>query len=90
MDVGSFLGAVEASWRKCGELNTELNLIFKTSLPNRGLAVSVESLESHLEFLWVPVTDVDCYNLLPLSIRELVTTEPSYREAFWGSDLENA
>ncbi|NLG84592.1 MAG: NUDIX domain-containing protein [Firmicutes bacterium] len=87
VEVGDFLGAVEAVWEQGGHLNAEVNLIFMTFIPDLDVDTAVGSREGHLEFLWVPRKDVDSYNLLPVSMRKLVKREAHNTSAFWGSDI---
>lgn len=88
--VGDFLGAVEASWEQSGELHAEINLIFEASLKAHAAETEVRSREPHLEFLWIRISDVDSYNLLPPSMRKIITEGPKPYKAFWGSNFETA
>lgn len=88
IQVGEFIGAVEASWLDVDKLNAEVNLLFKAFLQHPEEVTFVNSREPHLEFLWVRTSEVDSYNLLPLSMRKMVASGPEFPTAFWGSDLD--
>lgn len=86
-EVGDFLGACEAAWEQDGRLHCEINLVFACQLPGLDANTAVESLESHLEFHWVPKEDVGAVNLLPEPMTRLAQKGP-FDSAFWGSTLE--
>lgn len=88
VEVGRFIGAVEATWKDAEELHAEVNLVFESSIKSPNEASNINSREPHLEFLWVRTSEVDSFNLLPLSMRELVASGRKSTTAFWGSDLE--
>jgi len=50
--VTRFLGAVEHRCRRDGKLTYEMNLVFLVECAGAKAGKDVESLESHLEFLW--------------------------------------
>ncbi len=88
VSTGRFLGAVEATWYKDEELNSEINLIFEASCPDINHHVVVESEEGHLEFIWVERMEVKLYNLLPEPIQSLVENLADEPGAFWGSMID--
>jgi 8-oxo-dGTP diphosphatase len=71
--VGRYLGAVEASWA----VNFEINHLFEVSLND----TNVSSKETHLEFFWAEITDLDAQNLQPAALRELL--QHPREAAFW-------
>jgi 8-oxo-dGTP diphosphatase len=87
LEVGHFLGAIEAAWQQDERMHAEINLVFAAQLPGVDASSVIRSSEKHLEFLWIPGAEVDAWNLLPVPIRELAR-DPRREAAFWGSTLE--
>lgn len=85
--VGSFLGAVEAGWHDADGEHHEINLLFRAHLPGSGPATAAPSQEPHLEFLWVPRSDVAAANLMPAPLVQWLTAGDHGGNAFWGSAL---
>ncbi len=85
--IGNFLGALECSWPERSGDNAEINLIFKTFLVSEDEEVNIQSQESHLEFLWAPISDIDSFNLLPEPLNILVKKDETDDSAFWGSSI---
>lgn len=71
-EVGAYLGAVEASYEDGGVYHQEINHVFATKLEYLDLGTNPESKESHLEFYWIPVNEMDRHNLLPEPMRKLI------------------
>jgi 8-oxo-dGTP pyrophosphatase MutT (NUDIX family) len=65
MELGGFLGALEHSFPRGAESVHELNLIFECRVRNSDPGVPPRSKEPHLEFLWVPVAELEQRNLQP-------------------------
>ncbi|WP_308531512.1 NUDIX domain-containing protein [uncultured Paenibacillus sp.] len=85
-EVGSYLGAVEAGYEDGGVYHQEINHVFVTKLENVDGRTNPESQESHLEFYWIPVNEMDRHNLLPEPMRKLINnyicgTEGPYFES---------
>ncbi len=87
VEVGRFLGAVEATWYQNGQLNAELNLIFEVKLTDLDHLSRIKSDEDHLEFLWVERSEVGSYNLLPEPMQKLIKNLSGDFGAFWGSRI---
>jgi 8-oxo-dGTP diphosphatase len=87
VEIGEFLGAVEATWQDT-DLNAEVNLFFAATLPSGTAGDVIRSKEAHLEFLWVQRSNLDSYNLLPAPMRRLIQEELKNTRAFWGSAME--
>jgi 8-oxo-dGTP diphosphatase len=86
--ISRYLGAVEHVWPESSKLNHELNLLFELSIPGLEFDVNPESLDSQLEFLWVPVSDLDKHNLQPAPLVAWLQRIPGDRSAFWSSTIE--
>jgi 8-oxo-dGTP pyrophosphatase MutT (NUDIX family) len=63
--VHNYLGAIECAWSAEGMINHEINHVFRIELPILSGSLEIASLEPDLEFLWVKVSDLPGYNLLP-------------------------
>lgn len=85
-EIGEFLGAVENSWMEREELQAEINLLFKASIPP---TISVTAQEPHLEFLWVELGEVEKYNLMPTPLVTFLQKESPHisGNVFWASTL---
>ncbi|MGW5569645.1 NUDIX domain-containing protein, partial [Nocardia thailandica] len=85
--VGDFAGAVEHIYTDGTEQHHELNLVFTAEVSGD----SVSSQEPHLEFLWVPASDLAECDLRPKPVRDLiesVTTAPDgVARPAWRSSL---
>lgn len=71
-EVGPYLGAVEAEHEDEGTYHQEINHVFMTKLENVDNRKNPESKESHLEFYWIPISEMDKHNLLPLPMRRII------------------
>ncbi|MBA9086848.1 ADP-ribose pyrophosphatase YjhB (NUDIX family) [Fontibacillus solani] len=71
-EVGSYIGAVEAEHEDKGVYHQEINHVFITRLENADHRKNPESKESHLEFYWIPLSEMDRHNLLPQPMRKLI------------------
>ncbi|KHT65074.1 hypothetical protein RJ45_03160 [Photobacterium gaetbulicola] len=85
-NVGAFIGAAENEWFLNGQPQAEINLLFEveTGLSHRD---PIASNEAHLEFFWVPCEDIECWNLFPESLRQLVKQNRLPKPAFWGTGI---
>jgi 8-oxo-dGTP pyrophosphatase MutT (NUDIX family) len=70
--VGAFLGAVEHRFRQKGERHCEINLVFLMSIPAVAPPAPPDSLESHIEFRWVPLKALKASRLEPYPLIGLV------------------
>ncbi len=85
--VTGFIGAVECTWTEDGQDNHEINLLFAADIPSLAGGQPLTSREAHLEFLWVPPSELKAHNLLPEPLVAcLLNWEAGYR-AFWGSAI---
>ncbi|TCZ71835.1 NUDIX domain-containing protein [Paenibacillus albiflavus] len=71
-EVGLYIGAVEAEHEDEGTYHQEMNHVFITKLENADYRKNPESKESHLEFYWIPINEMDRHNLLPQPMRKLI------------------
>ncbi|WP_240627298.1 NUDIX domain-containing protein [Thermoflavimicrobium daqui] len=71
-NIVRFLGLVEHKWESKGKLNCEINQVFEVDCPSLHLLNNPTSKESHLEFFWSPIDDLDSYNLKPYPLRDLI------------------
>lgn len=67
--VGRFVGVLEHKFTdRQGREYEEINLIFEVSLDSSDVA----SIETHLEFKWVNLSDIGEENLLPSSLQTIL------------------
>ncbi|MFC5404319.1 NUDIX domain-containing protein [Cohnella soli] len=82
-DVESFLGVVEHKWEKDKALHCEINQVFKLKIPELEAPKSPTSRESHVEFYWVPVNELDKHNLQPYPFRKLIHQLVNGDDSVW-------
>lgn len=70
--VGSFLGAVEHTFKQKGERHCEVNLVFLFSVPGLSTQRAPKSCEYHIEFLWAPVGKLRQKKLEPAVLCKLI------------------
>ena len=66
--AGRFMGAVENSFMQRFRPHAEINLVYEMELPE---GAEVAAKEPWIEFLWVPLGELDAANLLPEAFRAL-------------------
>lgn len=85
--VEKYLDAIEYSFGIGDNYQHEINHIFLVDLLDDK---TIESKESHLEFLWVKVSELKKYNLEPKPLEKLIPkiiiNEDSF---FWGNTIKN-
>lgn len=74
-NTAEFIGALECSWNKKGSIYHELNLIFKTEIPNLSLKHPPVSTEPFIKFVWCPVSELSSYTILPQQLFPLLQEE---------------
>ena len=88
-EVGEYLGAVEHAWEDDSGQSHEINHLFEVTSSKLSMNETPESLEDHLEFLWLPTHDFDEHNLQPTPLRELLMKrESGSRAPGWASTIE--
>lgn len=89
-EVRGYIGAVEHSWHDEAGEQYEINHCFEVSSPQLSRGVQPLSHESHLEFIWVHVSELEEQNLLPVPMRRLLAGHrQSAFDPWWASTLED-
>jgi len=70
--VGQFLGAIEHSYRKKGQLQHEINLVFEMTCKTLKSSGVLKSCEDYIEFLWLPLNELSKSSLEPSSLGKLI------------------
>jgi 8-oxo-dGTP diphosphatase len=70
--AGTFLGAIEHTFRQKGEPHCEINLVFAMRIPGLKPGEPVRAREGHLDFRWVPLSGLGRAVLEPAPLRALV------------------
>lgn len=70
VQVGKFLGMIEAGWDYKGELYHEYNLLFDIQGLNHNMVSKIQQMESDLNVDWVPIDEVNQLNIFPIVLRE--------------------
>ncbi|MGH2454532.1 MAG: NUDIX domain-containing protein [bacterium] len=81
--AGSYLGAVEASWIEDAVRQHEINHVFEATVTGLTPDRAPPSMETHLEFLWSALPDLDRHNLLPAPIRDLLRRRALGDASIW-------
>ena len=85
--VGKFLGCVEQLWEEDGCKNYEINHLFQLHIPDLDYRTNPKSLESHLEFYWLQISELKKHNLQPSPIIRLIENPGiSAINAWWSSN----
>lgn len=83
-----FLGAVEHAWDEAGTKSHEINLIFSVEVRGLSSRRVPASRESHLEFLWQPLSDLAAKRLEPSVFAGLLPQWIARQSgAGWGSTM---
>lgn len=74
LEVGDlkFIGALECSWDKKGDVYHEINLIYHVNIPDLSLKSPPKSSDPFIEFVWCPVQNLSEYSILPKQINPLL------------------
>lgn len=83
IDILGYLGAVEHRWPGPAAMNHEISHVFECSLRTDPDGDPVRSLESHLEFFFMPVEAVDEYDLRPHPFKALIRRLAQGDKAIW-------
>jgi len=82
--VQQYLGCVEAEFQLPDTYHQEINHLFIANLPHITYGKNPISAESHLEFLWIHIEDMDKHNLQPYPVREVIRRYVNKEEGpFW-------
>lgn len=94
IEIEDFNGCVENKWdykRKDDGLTVdvyEMNYVFTVNGEREIIMQKPISKEAHLEFSWVPVSDLHTTNLLPAALKDLIPSMVTLRPiGFWASNL---
>ncbi|MBD2869066.1 NUDIX domain-containing protein [Paenibacillus arenilitoris] len=86
--IEGYLGLVEHQWLKNNELHCEINQAFKVIVPELDVSRNPPSRESHIEFIWVSVNELENYRLQPFPFRKLIPQLVNGdRSVWWESTL---
>ena len=80
-----FIGALENQFTQNGEEKHELNIVFEAHLAS----FDIQSLEDHIECLWVPLRDYKKTFILPVSLKEKIAQWLQDKQVFWVSENNN-
>lgn len=90
-----FLGCLEHTWaynrKSDGALVEvfEVNFLFSVAATSDQLSQNLVSKESHLNFSWVPISEINSINLLPVPLRKIIPTIVDKNfEGIWESTLK--
>jgi 8-oxo-dGTP diphosphatase len=82
-----FVGAIENIWPSINGDNHEINLMFKVQIAGLQTNRPIQSLEDHLEFIWLKTDELKQYHLKPEPTIKLIENMGETTSAFWGSTL---
>lgn len=87
--AGHYLGAIEHLWHDdTARPHYEVNHVFEVVAETLSAAHRPISREAHLAFLWVPLGELDAYNLEPHPLRELLSSSSKgVQGTWWASTL---
>jgi 8-oxo-dGTP diphosphatase len=86
IQVSDYLGMVEHKWVENDRHRHQINHVFAALLPNVHALPTLESREDHLEFFWVPLSELSQHNLMPSPLIKLVEhLIKGDRAPFWDS-----
>lgn len=88
--VGKFLGLVEHKWTSNGVLNCEINQVFEVHSETLQIDINPKSKESHIEFFWLNVADLEESNLQPYPLQKAIERYSNgSKDIWWESTLKN-
>jgi 8-oxo-dGTP diphosphatase len=85
-----FLGLVEHRWEKKGILNYEINQVFEVMSNELHPHYNPKSRETHLEFFWCDVSDLEKENLQPYLFRDLINDYVKGNKNIWWESTLNS
>lgn len=68
----AFLGALECSWDRKGQIYHELNLVYSAELAGLSLVHPPESVDKVQEFVWQPIAKINQLKILPAQLIPLL------------------
>ncbi|WP_237100415.1 NUDIX domain-containing protein [Paenibacillus azoreducens] len=88
--VHEYLGCVEADFELPDTYHQEINHLFRVVLPSINHDLNPESKESHLEFYWIRINDMEQHNLQPYPVRDIIVRYFNKEEGpFWESTFKD-
>ena len=88
--IGHYLGAVEHAWQDNSGQNHEISHLFEATSPDLGADQPLESLENHIDFIWLSPDEFDKHNLQPAPLRQLLANlDQESRGMWWASTIES-
>jgi 8-oxo-dGTP diphosphatase len=70
--IGHFGGVVEHTWESPEEKVHEINLIYLVKEHGLTRKQTPKSQEDYIEFVWAPLSKLDDFNVLPLSLSDSI------------------
>lgn len=67
-----FVGALECSWERKGNMYHEINLVYKVEIANLSIDKPPLSTETNLEFIWCPLNKLSDYMILPKQLALMI------------------
>ncbi len=67
-----FIGALECSWDKKGNIYHELNLLYHVQFSNLSLNIPPKSSEPFIQFIWYPIQNLSSCNILPEQLKPML------------------
>jgi 8-oxo-dGTP pyrophosphatase MutT (NUDIX family) len=84
VQVSNYIGMVEHQWIENDRHRHQINHVFAALLPNAHTPPTLESREDHLEFFWLPLSELSQHNLLPPPLIKVVEHfSKGDRTLFW-------
>lgn len=86
-----FSGALECSWNRNGRIYHELNLVYSVDIDALTLENPPEPIDSFHKFVWVPISEITKYTILPEKLVSLIqeaTASPGVRSLFFSQMLD--
>ncbi|MFH0852447.1 MAG: NUDIX domain-containing protein [bacterium] len=77
----NYIGTVENLFEENGKKHHEINLVFKADIGN----MPTKSLEDHINFYWIKVSDIKNEKILPIALKGCITEWVKNHQRFWGS-----
>ncbi|BBH24419.1 DNA mismatch repair protein MutT [Paenibacillus baekrokdamisoli] len=71
-EVKEYLGIVEAEFDLEEVYHQEINHLFKTEIQELNYTINPVSQESHLEFYWIHIDEMEVHNLQPYPVRKVI------------------
>ncbi len=68
----NFIGVLECSWNRKGDVYHELNLVYRVDISNLSLNATPKSSEPFIEFVWCPLSSLSNYHILPEQLNSML------------------